>query len=512
MTRAGPFLRSYGGPVLLIGLCVGLLIFALWRLAVIERDMRIEATENMLWVISQTQMEALRLDKALSDHARGVGDEDRVVLRYALLLSRLDLLLQGPQQRYLERIGSYASIAAGDTAIRGADPELVVGDAAAFAATRERLEGSLGDLHATLNRAANETMVREWEAIAARLDAYRAAVWQVIGSVIGVLAGWLMIGWRLIANERRLRRAEEARSRALTLEQALRREKAVSAYYRDFAAIVSHQFRTPLAIIDSAMQRLVRRGDAVTGADVARREGPIRDAIHRLTRLVDTALLAGRLDSGQVSAKPRHCDLAAIARECCAQFRALNPDRDIRFASAVAVTTAWCDRELVDHILANLIANALKYSPEAAPVELRLYNCGAQIAVAVTDYGPGVAQADRPHVFERFYRGEAGGHTEGSGLGLSLARDLARLQDGDLTFETWTGRGSVFTLRLPRMFDPDMALGDNVRERQVADMQSEDAHAGDDRVLDDQAGKSGVENSDLENLEPEQTDEKEPAR
>lgn len=470
MTRTGPFLRSYGGPVLLIGLCVGLLFFALWRLAVIERDMRIEATENMLWVISQTQMEALRLDKALSDHARGTVDEDRVVLRYALLLSRLDLLLQGPQQRYLERIGSYEPIAAHDVTIRDADPEDVIGDATAFAATAERLEGALGDLHGTLNRAANDTMLREWEAIAERLDAYRAAVWQVIGSVIGVLAGWLMIGWRLIANERQLRRAEEARSRALTLEQALRREKAVSAYYRDFAAIVSHQFRTPLAIIDSAVQRLVRRGDDVTGADVARREGPIRDAIHRLTRLVDTALLAGRLDSGQLSVKPRHCDLAAIARESCAQFRALNPHRDIRFASAAATSTAWCDRELVDHILTNLIANALKYSPETAPVELRLFNAGAHIALAVTDYGPGIAQADRAHVFDRFYRGETGGHSEGSGLGLSLARDLARLQGGELSFETWTGRGSVFTLTLPRMFDPDSIT-------EIQDAQSKDAQS-----------------------------------
>ena len=422
--------------------------------------MRIEATENMLWVISQTQMEALRLDKAISDHARGTADEDRVVLRYALLLSRLDLLLQGPQQRYLARIEASETIAAHDTAIRNADPETVTGDAAAFAVTNARLEENLAGLHATLNRAANDTMVREWEAIAERLDAYRAAVWQVIGSVIGVLAGWLMIGWRLIANERQLRRAEEERSRALTLEQALRRERAVSAYYRDFAAIVSHQFRTPLAIIDSAVQRLVRRGDAVTAADVARREGAIRDAIHRLTRLVDTALLAGRLDSGQVSVKPRHCDLAVIVRESCAQFRALNPERDIRFASAAATTTAWCDRDLVDHILANLIANALKYSPESAPVELRLFNTGAKIAVAVTDYGPGIAPADRPHVFDRFYRGETGGHSEGSGLGLSLARDLAQLQGGDLGFETWTGRGSVFTLGLPRMFDPDTLPGE----------------------------------------------------
>ncbi len=478
------FLRGYGGPILLVGLCVGLLVFALWRLAVIERDMRIEATENMLWVISQTQVEALRLDKALSDHARGVADEDHVALRYALLLSRLDLLLQGPQQRYLERIGAHTAVAAHDVAVRKADPEQVRDDPGAFAATTARLEEAVGNLHATLNRAANDTMVRDWEAIAERLDAYRAAVWQVIGSVIGVLAGWLMIGWRLIGNERRLRRAEEERSRALSLERALRREKAVSAYYRDFAAIVSHQFRTPLAIIDSAMQRLVRRGDKVTGEDVARREGPIRDAIHRLTRLVDTALLAGRVDSGQMSVKPRHCDLAAIARESCAQFRSLHPDRDIRFASGVANTAAWCDRDLVDHILANLISNALKYSPEKAPVELRLFNAGSHAAIAVTDYGPGISEADCPHVFDRFYRGEAGGHSEGSGLGLSLARDLARLQGGDLGFETWTGRGSVFTLTLPRMFDPDTVL-DAERQVRAHDVTGETALTGEPRMQEE---------------------------
>ena len=109
------------------------------------------------------------------------------------------------------------------------------------------------------------------------------------------------------------------------------------------------------------------------------------------------------------------------------------------------------DTDKIKQVLINLVDNAVKFSPPRCAVRLKIANGGATLRVTVEDEGPGVAAADAPHLFERFFRGRSSDGTAGTGLGLAIARNLARLHGGDITLDTAIERGSRFTLTLPAM-------------------------------------------------------------
>ncbi len=424
-------------PLVLVFL--GPLAFVLAKTSALERDMRIAATENMLWVVTQTQMEILALTLATAGAER---DSEAIAQRYDLTLARLNLLREGPQARYLERLGHAAVIEEGHQRLLALDP-LRQGHGAELHDAVFQL-GLV--LHPQINRIANDVMMREWDLSAARLDEYRASQRLIIVAVAFAFLAALAISWLLLRNQLRLNRAEVRRLRTATL---LKQERDTSAMYRDFAAMVSHQMRTPLTLIDSAMHRLARKGDSVSARDVAERQETVRDATRRLTRLVDTVLLLGRLDNDQLHGTLAPAPLDALADTALSEARTRFPDRQIKLFRAQGDLTAQCDPHLVAHILENLLSNALKYSPAARPVECRVFAQGGQVACAITDQGPGIPSEDQPYVFDRYFRGQGQDAGQGLGLGLALAWELAQLQGGRVTMETWPGKGSVFTLWLP---------------------------------------------------------------
>ena len=437
--RTSPGLRLYAPLVPLLLICLAPLAFVLVKSSELERDMRISVTENMLWVVTQTQMEVM----ALTIAAAGPAPENATVeQRYDLTLSRLSLLLQGPQARYLDRLGHGAEVAGIAEAFRALDP-LELGHGPELHAALHRLGQ---EAYPQFTRIATDVMTHEWDRSSARLDDYRRAQQLVILAVACAFLAALAISWLLLRNRSRLHLAELQRLRAAAL---LEQERDTAALYRDFAAIVSHQMRTPLSLIDSALHRLARRGTAVTAEDVAQRRRIVRDAVRRVTRLVDTVLLMGRLDNDQIRGRLTPRPLDRLAEEAVAEARARCPGREIALSRGHGPLAAQCDAHLVAHVLENLVLNALKYSPGDSVVSLRVFVQGGQVACAVTDEGPGIDPRDRPHVFDRYFRGRNRQTGEGTGLGLALARELAELQGGRLTLESWPGRGSVFTLWLP---------------------------------------------------------------
>ncbi len=463
-------------PVILLVLVP--LAFALTQGTTLERDMRIAATQNMLWVTSQTQMEIMALTQAAG---RADPDPAEVARRFDLTVARLTLMQQGPQARYLAEIGHPDVAGEMLSALLLLDPMANELDADLVEAIH-----LLGlDLQPRINRLANIVMTTDWDRSAARLDAFRQTQRLVISAVAFALLAAVAISWILLRNQRRLHLAEVENLRAVNL---LEQERDVSAMYRDFAAIVSHQMRTPLSLIDSSMHRLTRMGEAVTARDVAERREIVGDAVQRLTRLVDTVLLLAKLDTDQLQARFAPLPMDRVAEALIEEVRPRHPGREISLSTTQAPLLAMGDSHLVGHILDNLLSNALKYSPPDSPVELRVFAQGAEIACAITDRGPGIAPKDRARLFERYYRGEAQsggdgtgagngseggpvsgpeygqparqpagsgtgtgtstGMSTGTGLGLALARELAEVQRGRITFETWPGRGSVFTLWL----------------------------------------------------------------
>ncbi|SEK65936.1 sensor histidine kinase [Halomonas daqiaonensis] len=442
------------------------LAFALIRLFQVENDMRDNVDENMLWVVTQAQVASHRLDQAVNRRALGQRSADPE-LRLDILSSRLTLMDDGPQRDYLLAQGLEAPL---DAALEDLRALLAIVDNTEGEARfrPEALIPHLDSLMARLNRIANSVMMAEWESTGARLDTYRSSLLQVIGSVVGITLSGLALTLLLVHALRQRRVAQRAltahrdqleeeiarhisryKETADALARALNRERGVSEFYRSFAAMVSHQFRTPLAVIDSGLQRLQRRHHHFTPEKRSERYQRLREAVEQMTRLVESSLTAARLDGQQVETSPTRHSLVAIVDHLCRLQEEAHGIERLVTAHDSPEAFAWCDRALTEQVLANLISNALKYSPAGQPVRITTALEEGQAVCRVADGGPGIPEAEQARLFERFFRGSNAAGTDGIGLGLNIARHLARIQQGDLEVSSSLGEGSVFTLRLP---------------------------------------------------------------
>ncbi|MDA8231981.1 MAG: hybrid sensor histidine kinase/response regulator [Magnetospirillum sp.] len=244
--------------------------------------------------------------------------------------------------------------------------------------------------------------------------------------------------------ERKVAERTEALARAKeAAEVALARETTAKRQLRQFLSMMSHEFRTPLAVIDSAAQMLLLRA-----AETLRpRLDAIRGGVQRLIGLIDTCLADEQLDSGQIILQEQAFDLKPLLEGVIAQHRNAAPERTIRVECA-ALPGAWGDPGLLTLVFNNLISNALKYSGDASPVDIGAEDEGGAIRVTVRDQGIGIPEDDLPRVFERFHRAGNAAGVPGSGIGLHMARQIVDLHGGSLAVASRVGSGSTFTVRL----------------------------------------------------------------
>jgi signal transduction histidine kinase len=245
--------------------------------------------------------------------------------------------------------------------------------------------------------------------------------------------------------------------RDVTERYDAQRERQLREVYRDFVTMVSHQFRTPLAIIDSTVQRMVRRGSRMDAAELVDRAEIIRGAAAGLARLMDSTLTTERLDAGEVELSLRVTDLAQLGRDVCRRFTELSPERAIIADLGALTEPVACDAMLIDQALSNLVGNALKYSPADRPVEVTASQDEAAATISVADHGVGIPPDEQGRIFERFFRASTAAGIAGNGIGLYTARQIVKLHGGDIAIATGASGGAVFTLRLPRL-SPSGAL------------------------------------------------------
>ena len=416
-----------------------LLIFALVRLTHTDSNIREDEGDNMLWVISRAQLATLRLDTTI---ARQVGVEDNPAAlkrSYDILLSRLTLLTSGPQFRYIENLGFGETLVAADQAIRAIETD-ILGLAHGDNDTARAIHATLAPLARDLGRAGNRAMVLHWKAAGARLDSRRASITQVVISIFGII----IIGGGLSVFMLR------AMTQRQHLMRSIIREQETAAAYRSFIALASHQFRTPLAVIDSSMQRLLRSGANMSLPEIEERAKNVRMEVQSLNQLLSATLDVLKLDAGQVSANPSTCHVSALID--CVRERQLKstPNRVITtHIDATVPATLETDPLLAEQILANLVSNAIKYSAASEPVSIHVSTENQQLLIAVEDHGVGIPDKEQQHLFEPFFRSSTTQDVPGTGVGLSSAAQLAQLLNGELSFVSQTGLGTTFVLKLP---------------------------------------------------------------
>ncbi len=209
-------------------------------------------------------------------------------------------------------------------------------------------------------------------------------------------------------------------------------------------ASVSHDLRTPLTTIKALAQ-----SEAMQGNDSA---AAIEEQADRLTRMVSDLLDLSRLKGGGFAASPELNTAEDLIGAAVRQTRGLFGDRALRtvidLRSPALVGQFDFSQSL--RVLANLLENAARYSPPSEPIELGARREGDQLVFSVSDRGPGVAEIDVPRIFEPFFRAHDAMPDAGrAGLGLSIARTLAELQGGSVSYARRPGGGSVFALKLP---------------------------------------------------------------
>ena len=221
---------------------------------------------------------------------------------------------------------------------------------------------------------------------------------------------------------------------------------------RRFTADASHELRTPLTVLRSVGEEAALQGSVDPGAclDVV---GSMLEEVDRLTRLVDSLLTLTRADSGKLVLTNQSVDLRALAESVTEQLRVLAEEKRQTLAlEAPEPTRVRGDETLLRQGLANLVHNAIKYTPAggAIRVGLKARASGAAV-IEVQDSGPGIPPEHRERVFERFYRVDAGRSREegGVGLGLAIARSAVEANGGRIELESSEGRGSVFRVVLP---------------------------------------------------------------
>ena len=257
--------------------------------------------------------------------------------------------------------------------------------------------------------------------------------------------------------------AEEAteRQRRLTEREheVVRRLQETDRLKADLIATVSHELRSPLTTIVGVFGILRVRRDRLSAPE---RDELVRMGIHqseRLHRMIEQLLLAARFEQPEgvasLGASRTELDATDLVRQAGAEARARHADRRIAIETNGALPVRVA-QDAVVQVLANLLDNACKYSPDSEPVRLSGNRQGAEAVLAVEDAGPGIPEAERQRIFDRFTQLER--HMQrragGVGLGLYIARQLARSQDGDLLLvDPPDGRGARFELHLPLLPD-----------------------------------------------------------
>jgi two-component system OmpR family sensor kinase len=237
--------------------------------------------------------------------------------------------------------------------------------------------------------------------------------------------------------------------RTRELEEAYGRMKAMAEAKDQFVATVSHDFRSPLAIILSAVQTVLadpEMRDDVRRQFLARAERQCK----RLGTLVSDLLDLARIENRDAAFE--RLDLAGVVEESIDGARSAFDERRVSLVWEPPrdAISAEVDRGQVGRAIANLVDNALKFTPAGGRVTVELRDGGGEALLAVTDTGPGIPEDEREHVFERFYQGREGQALgRGSGLGLAIVAGVARRHGGSVAVTSAKGAGSRFELRLP---------------------------------------------------------------
>jgi signal transduction histidine kinase/DNA-binding response OmpR family regulator len=218
----------------------------------------------------------------------------------------------------------------------------------------------------------------------------------------------------------------------------------------NFFANISHEFRTPLTLIKGPIEQLEQNPDEPLSRENAKM---IRRNANRVLGLVDQLLELSQIDQGKMKLKPTEGDIYKCFRAAAFSFDSHAAQRNMDFKVDIPGGVLWAafDRDKLEKIIYNLLSNAFKFSDDDETVSFKVGHNFEELIIQVGDSGKGIPEDRLPYIFDRFYQVDSSNtkEKEGSGIGLSLSKDLVELMDGTITVASEEGKGTFFTVQLP---------------------------------------------------------------
>jgi heavy metal sensor kinase len=245
-------------------------------------------------------------------------------------------------------------------------------------------------------------------------------------------------------------RGDEIDQLAITFNEMLDRIQTLLKEMKEISDNIAHDLKSPITRMRGAAEVAL-----TTGTSLGEFESMAASTIEECDRLLDminTMLLISRTEAGTEITTLKSINISEVVANACELFTPGAEDKGIMLHCSISDGIYLnADTRMVQRMFSNLFDNAIKYTPSGGSVNVDVSeNVAGQVTISVSDTGMGIPPADLPHIFERFYRGDQSRSLAGIGLGLSLARAIARSYDGDITVISVPGQGSTFTISLPK--------------------------------------------------------------
>lgn len=243
------------------------------------------------------------------------------------------------------------------------------------------------------------------------------------------------------------------------LESALQKEKKSSSIQKQFIDMVSHEFKTPMTIIDGNAQIISRRLEELEPEQVIRRAKTIQSAVKRLTSMVDGILSSSMLETGSMSITPQEFDIRTMIKGLIIDHTSFSENLQLKYNLDSLPATVFLDPKLMTLVLTNLLSNAVKFAGDKPLIRVETACDDINFSISVLDNGIGVPESEHEQIFDRYYRAKNTAGVAGTGIGLSLTKELVEKQNGIMTVKNNPEGGACFTITFPNQYNSKQRVG-----------------------------------------------------
>lgn len=251
----------------------------------------------------------------------------------------------------------------------------------------------------------------------------------------------------------------------LQLEEALTSQKALNKLQSEFVAMASHEFRTPLTIIDGAARRIKRKADGSKVDLINEKCDIIQSAVQRMSNLVEQTLNSSEISEKGLQPKPAPFNFGKLVEEVILRQKQVMKGHVVTSDLGALDIEIEGDLKLLDHVITNLVSNAFKYSQRNPVIEASGWTSDDAVHLRLKDYGIGIPANELKKLGEHFFRASNTTGITGTGLGLNLVFQIVKAHGGNLDLSSEEGQWTEAVLTLPRVFESAASSAPAIRYR-----------------------------------------------